>query len=360
MSTQSTLRYRSLAWQLSTALNVILASLLLSASSPRSDGSNLEQRLAILESAIRIGPDGSMQTRGPIQVTDAQGKVRVSLLAGPGNHGRVETYDGAGHVSAVLNEAGLNVHDPAGNRVAGVTRGLDGLGRVVVWHNRDRTAAELAADEAGNGKVVTYSTAGKIRAGLYGQLGVQVFDDAEQNVVSIISRNNRGVVGVKTGPAARLIGELTVDSMGGGVLHMKAPNGLTSIGLFGSQRVIALGNTAGKTVAEVAVDAGGGGVFQVWGEGKVPLAVVGKSKESTGGILQVSNGRVPVSSITASDAGNGFWQLNDASGEPMVQAGVTSEKRGLVMTGPLLECTAQKSIMGYTRVPDCIKGRLEK
>src|SRR4026207_1756723 len=103
MSTEPSHRYRSLAGQLSAALNVVLAILVLSASSPRTDVSDLEQRLAIFESAIRIGPDGAMQTQGPIQVTDAAGKVRVSLLVNPGNHGTVETYDAAGHLSAILN-----------------------------------------------------------------------------------------------------------------------------------------------------------------------------------------------------------------------------------------------------------------
>jgi len=357
MSPQPTHRYRSIAWRFSAALNVVLAALVLSASSPRSDVSNVEQRLAILESAIRVGPDGALQTRGPFQVTDAQGKVRVSLMVGAAGHGIVETYDGAGHLSATLKEVGLNVFDPAGNRVAGVTRGLDGLGRVVVFRNQDQTAIELAADETGNGRVLAYSKAGKLRAGLYGETGLQVFDDTEQSVASVLVRNGRGVMGVKTGTATKLIGELTVDSMGGGVLHMKAANGLTSIGLFGSQRIIAVGNTAGKTAAEIAVDASGGGIFQVWGEGKVPLAVMGRSKDAPGGIVQVSNGKVPTSSLTVSDAGNGYWQLNDAAGEPMVEAGVTQDKRGLVRAGPMVECIVQRSTMGLIRMPDCIRGR---
>ncbi|HKP27864.1 MAG TPA: hypothetical protein VJU15_00580, partial [Gemmatimonadales bacterium] len=230
---------RTIAWQLSVALNVVLATLVLSASSPRNDISNLEQRLAMFESAIRIGPDGAMQARGPFQVVDAQGKVHVSLMLDGSNNGRVVTWDAAGHLSAMLNEAGLNVHDPAGNRVAGVTRGLDGLGRVVIYHNQSQTAAELAADAAGNGKIMSYTADGKLRTGLYGQTGLQVFDDSEQSVASILNRNGRGVIGVKTATATRLIAELTVDSLGGGVLHMKGGNGATTIGLFGSQRIIA-------------------------------------------------------------------------------------------------------------------------
>ena len=366
---------------------VVLASL--ASSTPYSA---LESRLFALESVIRVGPDGAVQTPGPFQVLDPQGRVlfsvgrpaagaltvtrrsglggpavavaddggadRVVLMAGPGKHGRIETYDGAGHLSAVLNEAGLNVHDPAGKLVAGVTRGLDGLGRVVVFHKQNQTAAELTQDELGNGRVVSYSAAGKIRSALFGGLGVEVFDDAEKSVVSILNRGSRGVVGVRNGSASKLIAELTVDSMGGGLLHMKASNGLTTIGLFGSRRLIALGNTAGKSVAEMAVDDAGGGVFQVWGDGKVPLAVLAKSKEQSGGIIQVSNGNAVTSTFTISSAGNGRWQLNDASGDALVEAGVTTDKRGTVRTGPMLECAPQKSVMGFTRVPDCLRGHI--
>ena len=330
------------------ATMAVLASL-----APSTAWSALESRLFALESVIRVGRDGTVQTPGPFQVLDPQGRVllsvgrpaggaltvtrrtggpalavtdnggeeRVVMMVGPGKHGRIETYDGAGHLSAVLNEVGLNVHDPAGNRVAGVTRGLDGLGRVVIFHKQNQTAAELTQDEKGNGRVASYSAAGKVRSALYGELGVEVFDDEEKSVVSILNRSSRGVVGVRNGSASRLIAELTVDSMGGGLLHMKASNGLTTIGLFGSRRVIALGNTAGKTVAEMAVDAAGGGVFQVWGDGKIPLAALAKSKDQPGGIVQVSNGNAVTSSFTISSAGNGHWQLNDAAATSWLKRG---------------------------------------
>jgi hypothetical protein len=364
----------------------------LSASTPSTTFSALESRLFILESAIRVGPDGAVQSRGPFQVLDAGGRVlfsvgspaggavtvtrrpglggafiavtddggkdRALMMVNSSNHGRIMTYDGAGQISAMLNEAGLNVHDPAGKLVAGVTRGRDGLGRVVVFHNETQTATELTSDAKGNGRVVSYSAAGKMRSAMFGETGVKVFDDAEMDVVSLLNRNSRGVVGVKNGSVTTHLAELTVDSLGGGLLHMKAANGLTAIGLLGSQRVIALGNSAGKNVAEIAVDAAGGGVFQVWGNGKVPLAVLGKSNVQPGGIVQVSNGNAVTSSFTVGDAGNGYWQLNDAAGNPLVEAGVTPDKRGTVRVGPMLECAPQKTVMGFTRVFDCIRGRV--
>ena len=98
--------------------------------------------------------------------------------------------------------------------------------------------------------------------------------------------------------------------------------GKTAIGLYAARRVIALGNSQGSTVAEMVVNPAGFGLFQVWaGQGKMPLAVLGKSADNFGGILQISNGQSIISSLTVSPGGNGMWQLNDATGKPVIEAG---------------------------------------
>ena len=137
---------------------------------------------------------------------------------------------------------------------------------------------------------------------------------------------------------------------------MKGADGKIAIGLYGRTRTIALGNSAGKTVAELAVHPSGNGLFQVWGDGKLPLALLGKSVEGTGGILQVSNGSAVVTSITASSARNGYWQLNDASGAPKVEAGVQDNGLGSVRAGPKFECIHRVSGV-IDRLPDCIRGK---
>jgi hypothetical protein len=364
---------------------------LLAAAAPSTVFSALESRLLALESAIRVGPDGAVQTRGPFQVMDPQGRVlfsvgraaggavtvtrpagpggpvlavtdaggqeRASMMLVPGNHGRIETYDGAGHLSAMLNEAGLNVHDPAGKLVAGVTRGRDGLGRVAVLHNETQTATELTKDAKGNGRVVSYSAAGKIRSALFGETGVKVFDDAEMDVVSILNRNSRGVVGVKNGSVTTHLAELTVDSLGGGLLLMKASNGLTSIGLLGSQRRIALGNAAGKSVAELAVSSDGRGLVQVFGKNQKSLVVL--TEDAHGGLLQIKNGSgTPVAHLMTAVDGGGYWQLTDPAGNPVVDAGATKSGLGLVRAGPVYLCTPPvgTAMVGVAMLPDCIRG----
>jgi hypothetical protein len=371
----------------SLVLAPIVAVTLLTASVSGTGLPAVESRLLALESMLRLAPDGSAQLRGPFQVMDRGGKVVFSVSdrpasgavnisrvegAGPllavtgnggkdavrigvseGGHGRVHTYDSDGKLAGMLNEAGLNVVNTDGDLVAGVTRGK-GLGRVVLWHDGGkRTAAELSVDEEGNGRVASYGKNGKTRAAMHGADGLGVYDDNENVVANVVSRSGRGVVGVGNGIAKRLIAELVADSTGGSLLHMKGPDGKTVIGLYSSRRTIALGNSSGKTVAEMTVHPSGYGLFQVWGGGNMPLALLGRSVDGRGGIVQISNGTTVTSSFTVSPDGNGYWQLNDASGTPVVEAGLNSGL-GTVRAGPNVRCTPRPSSLV---LPDCILGR---
>jgi hypothetical protein len=289
-----------------------------------------------------------------IVMGDRQEAVRLGVT--PTGHGRVLVRDADAKTSAVLNEAGLNVYNSEEIRVAGVTRGIDGHGRVVVWHSDDRAAAQLSADKEGNGRILSYGANGKIRIDLNGDGGaVTVMDDAEKGVVSMVNRDGQGVVGVKASVNSKLTAELTVDSGGGGILHMKGRDGKTAIGLYATRRIIALGNSEGATVAEMAVHPSGYGLFQIWAGGKMPLALLGKSADTFGGILQISNGQSVTSSLTVSAGGNGMWQLNNAAGTTVVEAGVNGPL-GTVRVGPLMRCIPRPSSLV---LPDCILGRAQ-
>lgn len=380
--------------QVAFAVAPVAAFGMLSASAPSTGASAVEARLRVLESLITIGPDGSAQASAPFQVTDARGKVlfavgdravpaavnvtpfagsstaalrvlnsrggdAASLLVDPDGYGRITNFDAAGKVVAQFNSAGLNVYgaDGEANAVAGVTRG-NGQGRVAVWR-KGNVAAELTADAQGNGRAMTNFADGKESAGMGSMrpnlTGLAVFHN-QANVVSIVSRSGRGVIGVARDGATNLIAEMTVDSSGGGVLHMKGPEGKVAVGLYGRTRTIALGNGEGKTVAEMTVHPRGSGLFQIWDGGNTPLALMGKSADRGAGIVQISNGRAIISSLTADGSGDGYLQINDASGTPMLEAGVQDNGLGTIRAGPQFECI-HRMTQGIQRLPDCIRGK---
>jgi hypothetical protein len=132
--------------------------------------------------------------------------------------------------------------------------------------------------------------------------------------------------------------------------------GKPAAGIIGSKRSIVVVNASGKTVSEMVVNETGSGTFQVWGSGAAPIAVLRRAPESEGGIVQISNGKVPVASLYASEAGSGRWQLTDGGGTPVVEAGALGSGRGTVRVGPGFKCVP---ITMSLRVPDCIVGRTE-
>ena len=106
----------------------------------------------------------------------------------------------------------------------------------------------------------------------------------------------------------------------------------------------------------MVVNETGSGLFQVWGGSAAPIAVLGQAPGSDGGIVQISNGTVPVASLFAGEGGDGQWQLTDGAGTPVVEAGALDAGRGTVRVGPNFKCVA---ITMSLRVPDCIVRRTE-
>ena len=94
---------------------------------------------------------------------------------------------------------------------------------------------------------------------------------------------------------------------GGGIVRVTDAAGKPAVGILGSKRAVVVVNASGKTVSEMVVNETGSGFFQVWGGGAAPIAVLGRAPESEGGIVQVSNGKVPVASLYASEGGR--WAM---------------------------------------------------
>ena len=100
----------------------------------------------------------------------------------------------------------------------------------------------------------------------------------------------------------------------------------------------------------------GDGLVQVWGSGAIPLGVLGKGP-GEGGILQISNGKVPVTSLYASEDGSGRWQVNDQSGSPVIEAGASTRGTGVIRTGPKFICgPGPGGPMMPAPLPSCMVG----
>lgn len=78
--------------------------------------------------------------------------------------------------------------------------------------------------------------------------------------------------------------------------------------------------------------------------------------KDVGGMVQVSNSTTSVGSLMVGNLGEGFLQLTDAAGRPMVAAGTTNDGRGRVDAGPGNKCAPGG--MGLT-IPDCIIGPMQ-
>jgi len=68
------------------------------------------------------------------------------------------------------------------------------------------------------------------------------------------------------------------------------------------------------------------------------------------------SGAYATSYRSADGSGDGYLQINDASGTPMLEAGVQDNGLGTVRAGPQFECIHRLS-GGIQRLPDCIRGK---
>ena len=140
--------------------------------------------------------------------------------------------------------------------------------------------------------------------------------------------------------------------------------GKPAAGILGDKRAVVVANSSGKVVAEMLAGSASEGLFQAWGDGKIPVAVLGEAPGKASGIVQISNGNTVVSSMLAGESGAGRLQLNDASGTPMVEAGVTTAGKGLVRVGPKYRCGSNTGVAlgalgpvaNAMLPPDCIVG----
>lgn len=293
------------------------------AATPSHGLSAIESRVMALESMIGRAANGAPTVQAPFQVVDRAGKVMFS-------------------VSDDVARGAVSVH--RNSAVPGTV--------VSAVNDAGREAATLGSWREG-GRVLVLG-ASDDRHTLIGEGGLNVLNQDRKPLITLVNASNRGRLTLRYNDLTPV--ELTSDTSGGGSLRLRSPDGKTAIGLLATRRTVALGNSSGTTVAEMTVHPGGHGLFQVWDGGRLPLALLGKSVERSAGILQISNGTTVINSMTADGSGDGYWQLNNSSGIPMLEAGVQDNGLGTIRAGPQFECIHKMS-QGIQRLPDCIRGK---
>ena len=400
--------------RMSLLLNAVLAVIAFSAATPGTDLARMEQRLATLERLLRSSPDGMTQVPMPFEVVDGSGRPVFRVAAG-GASGLVNisrAADGAGMVN-ILNGSGLPViqigsqqggsgsvvlSDEKGKPRAGIVgkggvsilndNGAEiasmyqsrGHGRFTVWEG-ETTVAQLMADSSsgGTGTIYLREPGGKLlaamgsdpdgggglamvadkkgspRAALSGKGAVSIRNEAGNEIANLYQTNGHGRLTIWEGDNA--VAQLASDETKGGYLRITDGAGQVAAAILGQKRVFGIANSQGQTVADIKVGPTGAGLFQAWAPGgKIALALIGRAPDNEGGIVQVSNGKSAIMSMMASSSGSGFWQLNDAGGTPMIEAGVTTDGLGMIRAGPLYKCNVTVGMV--KRQPDCILGRI--
>lgn len=273
--------------------------------------------------------------------------------------------DGNGAGSMVL----TNAEGQKGIEATGLDQDGSG-GSVRVFSGADEPAVFLGTVDQGGGLVGVFADDGA-SAGLSSDK--LILADDNEPLVSIESDPGQLVVfdaegeAVKVGLDEQGAGEVIISSQGkqavslevtsaGGEVDVYGENGDKPVAVLRSKDgtgLVAVTDSSGDVVSEVSVTAGLGQVVVWHPGGRAPAAILTRSAQYNGGMVQVSNSTTSVASLQVGNLGEGFLQLTDAAGRPMVAAGTTNDGRGRVDAGPGNKCAPGG--MGLT-IPDCIMG----
>jgi hypothetical protein len=364
---------------------------------------NLIKRVTALEEKLAALTNGSasLRVRAPFIVTDAAGdpvlqvtngpqplgKEGVVIARDPGSDiGGVALYDGAGQDMVTLVQlpgkgGGLVLTD--GNGIQRVELAGDGRfaladeqgkdyvtiagdiseveSSIRIGGDEDRYSVQVGSNEGmailgvgedGVGVLSLSDAEDRERASLEGDGVLHISDEAGRDVLSVSNELSEFTAGVA----------ITMDG-DAGLIRVTDAAGKPAAGIMGGKRAVVVVNQTGKVLAEMLATPTAEGMFQSWGEGKLPLAVLGRGP-GNGGIVQITNGQTPVSTLMSGESGAGRLQLNDNNGTPVVEAGVLTSGKGVVRVGPKYRCGSNTGlalgVVGGAATgmlpPDCIVG----
>jgi hypothetical protein len=333
-----------------------------------------EPVLQVTNSSTPLGNKGVVIARdagsdlGAIALFSGTGEALVKLAQGPSKPGGIillsdpkgvkrAEFTGEGRV-ALAEESGQNYvvmaeevsEEDATIRIGGD----DNRYAVQVGAPTSKGTAILGTDEDGVGVVALSDEQDRERAVLDGAGRLEISDDTGRDILSV----SEEVLDKDAGVAITL-------TDGAGQVRVTDKSGKPAAGILGDTHSMVVLGATGKVTAEMFAAKTGGGLFQSWGEGAAPLAVLGQGT-GKGGVVQISNGQVTVSMLAAGDGGAGRLQLNDTNGTPAVEAGVSTMGVGIVRVGPRYRCGpgsgaagvagAALGVAGKMVQPDCLVG----
>jgi hypothetical protein len=329
------------------------------------------------EGVIVAGSEGALG--GVVVVLNSAGEDVAGIAAGEDGKGRVSVAEKDQQVAvlkAVENGAGMlvltNAQGKNGVEVAGQDDEAPG-GAITVFNQTGDDVVSITADDQNGGVVAVHAT-----DDASAELSADRLDlfDGREPVVSLESDPGQLTVfaqqgeAVNVGLSAQGAGQVVVSKQGkrlaglgetphgGGHVSVFGEGGKITAGLQsrGGTGLVAVTNANGDVVSEMSVVNERGQVV-VWNPGgRVPAAVMAQSMTTAGGIVEVSNEKFGVASLSVSTHGAGLLELTNSSGQPTVQAGTMTNGNGRVQAGPSFKCAPGGAVMALA-ILDCIVGR---
>ena len=274
---------------------------------------------------------------------------------------RVTVGAGAGNMSAImvsqdgkLGGAGVLISADAGTNP----------GNVAIRGGTGKALALMSANEGGMFVVRDAAEKTRIRVD---RNGMNLYGPSEKAVITLEADANQANTGsVKLmNPSGKVIATMSAhpqDPNAGAVSIMNsAGTPVAGLTLSSGGGAIVVANGSGMGLAEMSVSNDGRGLFQVFGPGQRPIAVLTQAKETGGGLLQISNNIGPVANLTVGGTGGGYLQLTNSSGTPTVDAGTLPSGAGMVRAGPTYKCSPIKAatpVIGIPGFEDCLVGSI--
>jgi hypothetical protein len=249
---------------------------------------------------------------------------------------------------------GVVVYNSSGEAAASLQSNADGKGSVSTFANK-RSVATMGSD-GGAGYLIITDDQGKTTLGADGGTAMfEVFRD-EQTVATLgRDGDGHGLVTAFT-KAGAMAAELGVNQYGSGIVLVRNTKNVFVAGmtaLSDESGSVVVHDSAGAAVAEMGSTPDKRGEIKVLNTGGKMLASMAAQPGGLGGQMEVTNGSAIVAVLSPKMTGHGHLQLRDPSGNPIVEAGMMTDGRGVVLAGPKPKCPSG----GLGKVPPgCIMG----